>query len=55
MTDAEPTAENEELSGTIRRLIDAYRMGAALDAKCLYAKKTEPEPQRLPRPVTQPA
>ena len=42
MTSAEPTTENEELDGSVLGIIDAYRMGAALDAQDLYLK-TAPE------------
>ncbi len=43
MTSAEPTTENEELSGSVLGIIDAYRMGGALDAQDLYLRKTAPE------------
>jgi hypothetical protein len=43
VTSAESTTENEELSGSVLGLIDAYRMGAALDARDLYPRKTAPE------------
>ena len=42
MTSAELTTENE-LSGSILGLIDAYRMGEALDAQDLYERKTTTE------------
>ena len=42
MASAEPTTETEELSGSVLGIIDAYRMGAALDAQDLYLK-TAPE------------
>jgi hypothetical protein len=42
MTSAELTTENE-LSGSILGLIDAYRMGEALDAQDLYQRKTTTE------------
>jgi hypothetical protein len=43
MTSAEPTTENEELSGSVLGIIDAYRMGAALDAQDLYLRKNAPD------------
>ena len=54
MTSAEPTTENEELSGSVLGIIDAYRMGAALDAQDLYLRKTAPEappPERAFEPA----
>ena len=39
MTSAEHTPENEELGGNILGIIDAYRMGADVDARDL-----RPEP-----------
>ncbi len=38
MTSAETTAENEQLSGSMLGIIDAYRMGAAIDAQGLPEK-----------------
>ena len=43
MTSAEATAENEALSDGVLGIIDAYRMGAVLDAENLCVKKTAPE------------
>lgn len=43
MTSAETTTENEELSGSVLGLINAYRMGPALDAQDLFPRKTAPE------------
>jgi hypothetical protein len=54
MTSAEPTTENEELSGSVLGLINAYRMGAALDAQDLYPRKTAaaaPPPKRAVVPA----
>ncbi len=42
MTSAERTTENE-LSGSILGLINAYRMGEALAAQDLYQRKTTTE------------
>lgn len=50
MTSAEHTPENEELGGNILGIIDAYRMGADVDARDLHREApTElSAPERLP-------
>ena len=50
MTSAEHTPENEELGGDILGIIDAYRMGADVDARDLHREvPTElSAPERLP-------
>jgi hypothetical protein len=40
MTDTGTTSENEALSGTVLRIIDAYAMGTVLDVGNLAVKKT---------------
>jgi hypothetical protein len=49
MTSTEPT-EVEEMSGRVLEIIDAYRMGAAVDPRDLFLKsvpKAGPEPVRV--------
>lgn len=43
MSSAKPTVEAEELSTSVLEIIDAYRMGAALDTKDLFPRRTAPE------------
>ena len=43
MTSAETAAENEQLSTSVLGIIDAYGIGAAIDAKDLCPRKTAPE------------
>lgn len=43
MTSAELATEDEELRKSVLRIIDAYRMGAAVDARDLYPRKSAPE------------
>jgi hypothetical protein len=40
MTETGTTSENEALSRTVLRIIDAYAMGTVLDAGSLAMKKT---------------
>ena len=49
---AEDATENVELSRNILGLIDAYRMGAALDARDLYPARNPSSPQPAPVPAT---
>ena len=57
MTSAETTVENEQLSGSVLAIIDAYRMGAAIDAQDLVPRKTAreaPPPERAIVPAESP-
>lgn len=49
---AEGATETVELSRTILGLIDAYRMGAALDAQDLYPARSASSPSPEPVPAT---
>ena len=49
---AEPAAESAELTRSILGIIDAYRMGAALDAKDLYRSDRRSALPHDPAPAT---
>ena len=50
--DTEDATENVELSRNILGLIDAYRMGAALDATNLYPARSPSSRSPAPVPAT---
>ena len=49
---AEQAAESSELTRRMLGIIDAYRMGAALDAKDLYRSDRRSAPPHEPAPAT---